>query len=437
MFQTTDRRRRRARSAGHAAMVGSASVLLVLSATGSLDAQAPAPRAAYERVIAALRGRSPSLAAARADLAAAVARAGAVGRGVAAELSADVEEAPEFRMGEAVFSLVLSREFLVGGRGAAARAVAAADVVTAERWLAWWEQAVGVETERELSRWLGWSAVSLRLAAQDSLLAQAEVALRDRLAAGEARYAEVLRIGAERLRGASERGLATAAAGDARARLEALGGGFGGQLAMLLDSLVAAGAVPAWPPGAPSLDSLLAMAPGVRQADAALRRLEAERALAGAETRPRLRASLGAQLAGEGDGRGLGPVAGVAVSLPFTASGANRAVLTAATATAEAAAVRLTAVQARDRGVLAAGARRFDAALARAALFDTGLLAAARAERTSALDAYGAGEISLLEFLDFERAASQVEIEGLRALMDAAEAWAALWLGLALEGDGP
>jgi outer membrane protein TolC len=315
--------------------------------------------------------------------------------------------------------------------------VAAADVVTAEGWLVWRELALGVEAERELSRWLGWSAVSLRLTAQDSLLAHAEVALRDRLAAGAARYADVLRIGAERLRGASDRGLAAAAAGEARARLEALADGFGGELGTVLDSLAAVGALPAQPPGLPSRDSLLTIAPAVRRAGGELRRLEAEETMARAETRPRLRASLGAQLAGEGDGRGVGPVAGVAVSLPFTAGGANRAALTAAAAAAAAAAARLAAVQARDRGVLEAAARRFDAALARAALFDTGVLAAARAERASALDAYGAGEISLLEFLDFERAASQVEIEGLQAMMDATEAWAILWLGLAEEGDRP
>jgi hypothetical protein len=437
MSHTTDRRHRRAPSARRAAIVIPASLLLVPGMNGSLDAQAPATRATYERVIAAVRGRSPFLTAARADLAAAVARADVVGRGVPAELSADVEEAPEFRMGEAVFSLVLSREFLVGGRGVAARAVAAADVVTAEGWLVWRELALGVEAERELSRWLGWSAVSLRLTAQDSLLAHAEVALRDRLAAGAARYADVLRIGAERLRGASDRGLAAAAAGEARARLEALADGFGGELGTVLDSLAAVGALPAQPPGLPSRDSLLTIAPAVRRAGGELRRREAEETMARAETRPRLRASLGAQLAGEGDGRGLGPVAGVAVSLPFTAGGANRAALTAAAAAAAAAAARLAAVQARDRGVLEAAARRFDAALARAALFDTGVLAAARAERASALDAYGAGEISLLEFLDFERAASQVEIEGLQAMMDATEAWAILWLGLAEEGDRP
>jgi outer membrane protein TolC len=435
MFQTTDGRR--ARSAGRAAVVIPASALLALAVHGSLGAQAPAARAAYERVAAVVRGHSPFLAAARADLAASVARARAAGRGDAAELSADVEEAPEFRVGEAVFSLTVSREFLVGGRGAAARSVATADVVTAEERLVWWEQAVGAEAELELARWLGWSAVSLRLAAQDSLLAQAEAAIRDRLAGGEARYGDVLRIGAERLRGASDRNLAAAAAGDARARLEALAGAGGGELGPVLDSLVTAGAVPARPPDPPSRDSLLAFAPAVRRAGAELRRLEAERAMVRAETRPRLRASLGAQLAGEGDRRGVGPVAGVAVSLPFTAGSANRAALGAATATIEAAEARLAAVQQRARGVLEAAARRFGAAIARAALFETGLLAAARAERTSALDAYAAGEISLLELLDFERAAFQIEIEGLHALMDATEAWAGLWLGPAEEGDRP
>jgi len=436
MSQTTDGRRRPARGAGHAGNVIRASVLLALAATGPLAAQAPATRVAYERVVAVVRGESPFLAAARADLAAAVARTRAAGRGVATELSADLEEAPEFRVGQAVFSLALSREFLVGGRGGAARSLAAADVVAADGWLAWWDVAVGVETERELTRWLAWSAIGSRLAAQDSLLARAEVALRDRLAAGEGRYADVLRVQAERLRSTSERGQATAAAADARARLEGLAGGPVSELTALLDSLAVTGVVPARPPDPAPPDSLLSIAPAVRRAGDDVRRMRAEGVLVRAETRPRFRATLGAQVAGEGAARGLGPVAGIAVSLPFTASGANRAAVGAATAATGATEARLAAVRARERGVIEATARRLGATLARVELFETGLLTATRAERATALDAYAAGEISLLEFLDFERAATQVEVDRLRALMDATNAWAELWLGPSGEGDG-
>jgi hypothetical protein len=436
MSQMTDGRRRRARSAGHAGKVIPASVLLALTATGLLAAQGPATRADYERVVAVVRGQSPFLAAARADLAAAVARTRAAGRGGAAELLADLEEAPEFRVGQAVFSLALSREFLVGGRGGAARSVAAADVVAAEGWLTWWEVAVGVETERELTRWLAWNGIVIRLSAQDSLLARAEVALRDRLAAGEGRYADVLRVQAERLRSTSERAQAVAAAADARARLDGLAGGPMGELTAVLDSLAVGGAGPVRPPDPAPPDSLLSIAPTVRRAGDDLRRLRAEGALVRAETRPRFRATLGAQVAGEGAARGLGPVAGIAVSLPFTARGANRAAVGAAAATTGAAEARLTAVRARERGVIEATARRYRTALERVALFETGLLTAARVERATALDAYAAGEISLLEFLDFERAATQVEVDRLRALMDTTNAWADLWLGPGREGDG-
>jgi hypothetical protein len=436
MSQTTDGRRQRARSAGRAGTLIPTSGLLALAATGSLAAQAPATRADYERVVAVVRGHSPFLAAARADLAAAAARTRAAGRGAATELSADIEEAPKFRVGQAVFSLALSREFLVGGRGGAARSLAAADVVAADGWLAWWGVAVGVAAERELTRWLAWSAIVTRLAAQDSLLARAEVALRDRLAAGEARYADVLRVQAERLRSASDRGQATAAAADARARLDGLAGGPLGVLSAVLDSLAVTGVGPARPPDPAPPDSLLAIAPAVRRAGNDVRRMRAEGLLVRAETRPRFRATLGAQIAGEGAARGLGPVAGITVSLPFTASGANRAAVVAATATTGAAEARLAAVRARDRGVIEATVRRYRAALERVALFETGLLTGARAERATALDAYAAGEISLLEFLDFERAATQVEVDRLRALMDATNAWADLWLGSGSEGDG-
>jgi len=412
-------------------------LLLAAGVPTPLAGQAPGPRMAYERVIAAVRARSPWLAAARADLDAARARTRAAGRAPATELSADVEEAPAFRMGEAVYTVALAQEFPVGGRGNASRAVAAADAATAEEALAWWGHAVGVEAERELTRWLGWSAIARRLAAQDSLLARAEVALRDRLSAGEARYADVLRMATERLRSASERNLAVTAAGEARARLEAMAGGADTLLSAVLDSLVAANAIPARPPDPPSPDSLLSLAPSVRGAAADVRRLAAEREAVRAETRPRLRASLGLQVAGEGERRGVGPLGGVALSLPFTAGGANRAALAAAATTTDAAEARLTAVRAHDRGLLDAAARRFHAAVARAALFEAGLLAAARAERTTALDTYAGGEVSLIEFLDFERAAAQTEIDALHALMDVTEAWAGLWPGLAPEGEAP
>ena len=49
-----------------------------------------------------------------------------------------------------------------------------------------------------------------------------------------------------------------------------------------------------------------------------------------------------------------------------------------------------------------------------------------RQERESALAAYRTGSLSLLELLDFERALSRAEIERIRALVDAADAWADL-----------
>ncbi|HCT57123.1 MAG TPA: hypothetical protein DGD08_07905, partial [Gemmatimonas aurantiaca] len=69
---------------------------------------------------------------------------------------------------------------------------------------------------------------------------------------------------------------------------------------------------------------------------------------------------------------------------------------------------------------------RYSAARERLDAFDAALLRGARDERESALAAYRTGSLSLLELLDFERALSRAEIERIRALVDAADAWADL-----------
>src|SRR5690606_35789413 len=96
----------------------------------------------------------------------------------------------------------------------------------------------------------------------------------------------------------------------------------------LADSLLASPAVVldhALPP-TPSLDSLLALSGAAQLADAAFARAEATARLRRAELRPALSAGLGLQrFGGNGDGFQVGPTLGVAISLPFTSAGGNRA----------------------------------------------------------------------------------------------------------------
>jgi outer membrane protein TolC len=81
---------------------------------------------------------------------------------------------------------------------------------------------------------------------------------------------------------------------------------------------------------------------------------------------------------------------------------------------------------AASRGRLAAVRLEYDAARTRLASYDAALLVAAEEERQSALAAYRAGDLSLLELLDFERALARTTIDRWRSWLRAATAYAAL-----------
>ena len=69
---------------------------------------------------------------------------------------------------------------------------------------------------------------------------------------------------------------------------------------------------------------------------------------------------------------------------------------------------------------------RYDAARARLETMDAVLLAGARREREAALASYRGGQLSLVEFLDFERAIGRADLARLEALVAAADAAADL-----------
>lgn len=377
---------------------------------------------------AALIEAAPELTARRAAVTASQARLGATGFAPAAVLSLESEESPNGRLASGNTRLDIGRDFLTGARRRAARDVAATEVRLAQVGLAAAERRVLARGARAFAQVVGWRTVAGRLAAQDSLLASAEEGLRNRFAVGGARYVDVLRLRTERLRVQTERTVAVTEARTGVAALEALLAGAPSARAALPalltateagEALAQAFTAAALPP-APSLDSLLAFAADVQQATAQVERAAAARRLVLANQRPLLSAAVGVQrVGGEGAGASIGPVFGASVSLPFTARRVNRAAAGAAAQEFAATEAARVATSAAVRGALAAARERYEAARERLAGYDAALLRAVRDERESALAAYRTGELSLLEFVDFERALSRAEIDRTRAGLDA------------------
>jgi outer membrane protein TolC len=396
--------------------------------------------AADSALLGALRRANPELAARRAALEAA--QAGVRGTGFAGplRLSAEAEEIPDGLNlpGAGSLRVEVEREFLSPGRRAAQRALAGTDVRAAEAALRATEQRLLAEANRAVVRAAGAGLVARRLAAEDSLLVGAEDALRARFSVGEARYVDVLRLRTERLRIAGERAEALASAAAGRRALQTLLTPADAPAPdTLLDRLVRSSLDPLAGdtlPAPPDPDSLLARSGAAALVEATVERARAARALLAADQRPRLSASLGLQKF-EGDrGALFGPTLGGSVTLPSTARQGNRAALAAGDARVAAAEAERTATLATLRGTLLAARERYEAARARLALFDAALLRGARQEREAALAAYSAGDLSLLELLDFERALSRAEIQRVQARVDAADALADLYSAAAAAG---
>lgn len=392
---------------------------------------------------AAITSASPAVVVRRAEVAAAEARRAAVGFAPAAMLGIESEESRNGRLDQGNTRVELSREFLSGARRRSEREVAEADVRIARVALAAEERRAFAEAARALYGAAGWRAVTRRLAAQDSLLASAEVSVRARFSVGESRYVDVLRLRTERLRVQTDRASAETEAEAAAITLIALVGGDSVALGAALAAMDSAGdgqrpgtrggpAVLALRlPEAPPVDSLIALASDVQLAEERIAQARAQRQLVLARQRPAFSASLGIQRVGpEGDeGAAFGPVLSAGMSLPFTARRANRAGLFAAEQQTAVALAARTAATTSVRGALTVARARYEAARRRAATFDATLLQAAREERESALAAYRTTDISLLELLDFERALARAEIERTQATLDALAALAELLSG--------
>lgn len=374
----------------------------------------------------AVQRSHPALAARRAALEAARARAAAAGFADPATLSAEVEEVPDgVDLTRAAVRVELGRELVSPARRNAARAFAAADVRAAEATLSATSARVDAALLRALTAAAGWTAIARRLAAEDSLLVSAQEALTARFALGEARYVDVLRLRTERLRVQNDRAASLAQARIARAGLEGL---VASSESATIDAAVAETEPRiAFLPPPPDADSLLARAGAILVARAAVERARADRAVTAAGQRTRVTGAVGLQRFGADEGAGtLGITLGGSMTLPATARRANRAALAAADAQVVAAQADADAALASVRTEIAGAMARYESARIRLSAFDAGLLRGAREEREAALASFRAGELTLIELLDFERALAQAETERLRGAVDAADALADL-----------
>src|SRR4051794_10519739 len=167
----------------------------------------------------------PALAAARAEVARATARRAAAGAPPSWFVAAGASEVPNANFAEGNIRLEFGRDVLTGGRRAAERAAAQADLERATGALAGANRRADAALIRAATRALGGELIRRRRAAQDSLLATAEEALRARFAAGAARYLDVLRLRTERLRVTSALAAAQAEARSGEASMLAFSSG--------------------------------------------------------------------------------------------------------------------------------------------------------------------------------------------------------------------
>ena len=381
--------------------------------------------------------QSPALAASRANRDVAHARAAAAGFAAPAVLSAGLAEAPYAHLDQGNLRLEVGRELFTGPRRRAERGVAEAEVRSADAALAAAERQASAAVLRDAIRTAGARVIAARLAAEDALLAGAEDGVRARFAVGGARYVDVLRLRTERLRVQSEQAATLA---DARVAFATLSGTLGTtpesrpSLAAALDSLGTPALADAWRLVLPAtaiteveIEAFISASAEVQQATAAVARSEAEDELAAATRRRQVEGFAGVQRIGQAEnGPTLGPSVSVTVSLPFTASRANRLGAAAGEQSIRAAGFTRSAAITAARARVQAAAERYAAAREQLAVFDAALLRGARDERESALASYRTGSLTLLELVDFERALARAEIARIRALVDAVDAWADL-----------
>jgi cobalt-zinc-cadmium efflux system outer membrane protein len=386
------------------------------------------------RLVAVIAEASPDLALHRARLAAAEAKVLAAGRRDPLVLTAGAQEVPGgVDLTRSQLEVGVEREWFTGPRRTAARDAAVVERDAAKLRVQMAGLALAATVSRQVRAWQGALAIAARLAAEDSLLTDTELVLRDRFATGDARYVDVLRLRTERLRLQADRAQALAAARTAAMELEGLlgiGDARRDTVAVLLDigrrSAVAAMQRVSFP-APPGVDSLLAASSADSLGALMVRRAITDRQSSRASRRPQVTAGIGIQrFRDEAAGLTVGPTLSASVSLPFTVPGSNRVLEALGERRVAVANAARADFLGRIRARLTAARERYAVALEQLDVFDTARLTGAREERQAALASYRSGGLSLLELLDFERALSRVETDRLRSVMNAAAALADL-----------
>jgi len=383
------------------------------------------------RLRAFVLATAPEISARRSAVDAARARVRAAGGATPGTVTLDVDEVPGGDVAAAQsLGAAFSWDLFTGGRRTLRRAVADRDAQEAVVQLRLAERRLSARAEQLLIHLVASTGIARRLTAEDSLLAAAEEGLQARFAVGQARYVDVLRLRAERLRVQSDAESALSDISSRRRAVVALvSAEHAAALEVLLDStLVVELTDPFRRPlvAAPDLDSLVAVSAPALLAEVAFDRATAARRLAGAERRVSVATSLGVRRFGERGQFDIGPTLGLSIALPFTAPAGPSGQLRAATHDVEMARAMREVESRRARAELGAARDRYEAARRRLAVFESALLRGAADEREAALAAYRSGELSLLELIDFERALSRAEITRLQTLIEAADAFATL-----------
>lgn len=402
--------------------------VLGLSLCASAFANAQVPDAAAQTLKEHIRRSAPAGVSRQRAIDLAEARRASAGLSSAVVLSTELEEVPQFANVANASSIRVdaSRELVPGGLRKAARDLASRDVdrAVAEAEIA--SRLLDADVDRLLTTAAGNAAIVARLASEDSLLRSAEEALRSRFGVGDARYVDVLRLRAERLR--IETALSTNRGRSRSARRQLV------LMASYRDSSVGTRIVDEAIREStrtlgesvrtiPSIDSLVRESGAMRLAAIALDRAKAAQLLATAELRGTLTPSVGLQrFTGENGSKSIGLTAGVSFPLGFTSRKANTArLLTSRQAVALAESEQVT-VETEVRLNVLSALERFETARTQVATFNNALLLGAREEREAALASYRSGGLSLIELLDFERALAQAEIARIRNRIEVAVA---------------
>lgn len=427
MIRISTRRRHRG--------IAAAACLLGLTHATVATSQVTVPLPFVPRAMQEAFGTPPSVVAAQAEVSRARGQKAAAGVPADWFVSAGASEVPNANFAEGNIRLEVGREILPSGRRAAERALADAELARATAELDAATRRAQAALIRTSARATGWELIRRRRAAQDSLLTTAEDALRSRFSVGQARYLDVLRLRTERLRVASALAAAQAESRGAISTLLALVGSPDDRSRMVVALASVASMSDPWTdpiPEVPDPDTLTAHGTAPVLARTGIARATAERARQQATRRTQGSAFAGIQRIGQAaDGPAFGPTFGITMSLPFLTGGATSLIRAAADSGVVAAEARAMATTAETSARLAAATARYAGARERLAVFDAALLSGARSEREVALANYRAGTLSLLEFLDFERALADAEIGRLESLLAAADAWADLQLAMA------